>query len=77
MLITIWCYQVSANDSVMIAEYNRRRKLIKTTCEKYGAYTSREKVRAKMLLHAESDQSPANLSPGIENDEQLWALLKR
>ena len=63
--------QVTANYTVMLAEYNRRRKLIKSTCEKYGAYKSREKVRAKMLLDG------ADLRPGVENDEQLWTLLKR
>ena len=56
----------------MMTEYNRRKKLIKSTCEKYGAYTSREKVRAKMLIGDQVD-----LSDGVENDEKIWTILKR
>ena len=64
--------QENANDSLMMTEYNRRKKLIKSTCEKYGAYTSREKVRAKMLIGDQVD-----LSDGVENDEKIWTILKR
>ena len=42
--------QVSANDSLTITEFNRRRKLVKTQCEELGAYTSREKVRTRMMV---------------------------
>ena len=58
---------------MLVTEYNRRRKLVKSTCEQYGAYTSREKLRAKLLLGGENDQR----LPGVETDEQLWSLLKR
>ena len=57
---------------MLVTEYNRRKKLIKSTCEKFGAYTSKEKVRAKMLIGGE-----VNLPPGVENDEQIWTILKR
>lgn len=67
----------SANDSLLLTEYNRRRKLVKSTCEQYGAYTSREKLRAKLLLGGESDQNQGQRLPGVETDEQLWSLLKR
>ena len=33
--------QKSANESILITEFNRRKKLIKDTCEKFGAYTTR------------------------------------
>ena len=59
---------------MLVTEYNRRRKLVKSTCEQYGAYTSREKLRAKLLLGGESDQDRL---PGVETDEHLWSLIKR
>lgn len=64
----------SANDSVILTEYNRRRKLIKSTCEQFGAYTSREKLRAKLLIGGDQGRS---MMPGVETDDELWALLKR
>lgn len=67
----------SANDSLLLTEYNRRRKLVKSTCEQYGAYTSREKLRAKLLLGGENGQDQGQRLPGVETDEQLWSLLKR
>ena len=60
---------------MLVTEYNRRRKLVKSTCEQYGAYTSREKLRAKLLLGGENDLGQR--LPGVETDEQLWSLLKR
>jgi len=62
----------SSNDSVLLAEFGTRRKRVKDTCEKYGAYTTREKVLAKLKLTAQSD-----LDPGVETDEQLWGLIKK
>jgi len=62
----------STNDSVLLAELGRRRKRVKDTCEKYGAYTTREKVLAKLKLTAQSD-----FDPGVETDEQLWSLIKK
>ena len=34
-------FQKSSNDSVLLAEFGTRRKRVKDTCEKYGAYTTR------------------------------------
>ena len=34
-------FQKTGNDSVLLAELGRRRKRVKDTCEKYGAYTTR------------------------------------
>ena len=34
-------FKKSGNDSVLLAELGRRRKRVKDTCEKYGAYTTR------------------------------------
>merc|ERR1719369_494222 len=62
----------SRDESILVAEFNRRKKMIKDTCEKYGAYTTREKLLAKLKLKPGPD-----LSAGVETDEQLWSLLKR
>jgi len=62
----------SGNDSVLLAELGRRRKRVKDTCEKYGAYTTREKVLAKLKLSTQSD-----FDPGVETDEQIWSLIKK
>ena len=40
-------FQKSGNDSVLLAELGRRRKRVKDTCEKYGAYTTRWSSRGK------------------------------
>ena len=85
--------QVSANDSLTITEFNRRRKLVKTQCEELGAYTSREKVRAKMMIMMMMMmmimmimmkvrarmivRGAVKRAPGVENDEEMWTLLKR
>ena len=36
-----WNFQKSPDESVLVAEFNRRKKVIKDTCEKYGAFTTR------------------------------------
>ena len=91
--------QVSANDSLTITEFNRRRKLVKTQCEELGAYTSREKVRARMMMMMMMMimmmmmmimlmmmmkvrarmivRGAVKRAPGVENDEEMWTLLKR
>ena len=86
--------QVSANDSLTITEFNRRRKLVKTQCEELGAYTSREKVRARMMMMMMIMmmimmmmmmkvrarmivRGAVKRPPGVENDEEMWTLLKR
>ena len=90
--------QVSANDSLTITEFNRRRKLVKTQCEELGAYTSREKVRARMIMMMMMMmmmmmimmmmmmmkvrarmivRGAVKRAPGVENDEEMWTLLKR
>ena len=85
--------QVSANDSLTITEFNRRRKLVKTQCEELGAYTSREKVRARMMMiiimmiimmmmmmkvrARMIVRGAVKRPPGVENDEEMWTLLKR
>ena len=88
--------QVSANDSLTITEFNRRRKLVKTQCEELGAYTSREKVRARMMMimimmmmimiimmimmkvrARMIVRGAVKRAPGVENDEEMWTLLKR
>ena len=97
--------QVSANDSLTITEFNRRRKLVKTQCEELGAYTSREKVRARMMMMMMIMimmmmiimmmmmmiimmmmmkvrarmivRGAVKRAPGVENDEEMWTLLKR
>ena len=87
--------QVSANDSLTITEFNRRRKLVKTQCEELGAYTSREKVRARMMMMMMMMmimmmmmmmmkvrarmivRGAVKRPPGVENDEEMWTLLKR
>jgi len=62
----------STNDSVLLAEFGQRRKRVKDTCEKYGAYTTREKVLAKLKLTSQTE-----FDPGVETDEQLWSLIKK
>merc|ERR1719150_3577693 len=62
----------SPDESVLIAEFNRRKKVIKDTCEKYGAYTTKEKLLAKMKL-----KPGAPLSSGVETNDQLWSILKK
>lgn len=62
----------SENDSILMAELGQRRKRVKDTCEKYGAYTTREKVGAKLKLNP-----AAPLDQGVETDEQLWSLIKK
>merc|ERR1719244_906975 len=62
----------SPDESVLVAEFNRRKKVIKDTCEKYGAFTTREKLLAKLKL-----KPGPELSQGVETDDQLWALLKK
>ena len=81
--------QASANDSLTITEFNRRRKLVKTQCEELGAYTSREKVRARMMMMMMIMmimmkvrarmivRGAVKRPPGVENDEEMWTLLKR
>ena len=83
--------QVSANDSLTITEFNRRRKLVKTQCEELGAYTSREKVRARMIMMMMIMmmmmmmkvrarmivRGAVKRPPGVENEEEMWTLLKR
>ena len=81
--------QASANDSLTITEFNRRRKLVKTQCEELGAYTSREKVRARMMrmkiimmmmmkVRARMIvRGAAKRAPGVEDEEEMWTLLKR
>ena len=90
------CLQTSANDSLTITEFNRRRKLVKTQCEELGAYTSREKVRARMMMMIMMIimmmmimmmmmkvrarmivRGAVKRAPGVENDEEMWTLLKR
>ena len=41
MYILFYFFQKSSNDSVLLAEFGTRRKRVKDTCEKYGAYTTR------------------------------------
>merc|ERR1719431_819109 len=62
----------SPDESKIVAEFNRRKKVIKDTCEKYGAYTTREKLGAKLKLNP----GPV-MSPGVETDDQLWTIMKR
>merc|ERR1719206_1293622 len=62
----------SPDESVIVAEFNRRKKVIKDTCEKYGAFTTREKLLAKLKL-----KPGPELSQGVETDVQLWSVLKR
>jgi len=62
----------SPDESILVTEFNRRKKIIKDTCEKYGAYTTREKLLAKMKM-----KPGPELSPGVEKDDQLWSVLKR
>merc|ERR1711892_626085 len=62
----------SPAESILITEFNRRKKLIKDTCEKFGAYTTREKLLAKMKL-----KPGPELFSGVETDDQLWSILKR
>merc|ERR1739838_182102 len=62
----------SPDESVLVAEFNRRKKVIKDTCEKFGAYTTREKLLAKMKL-----KPGPELFSGVETDDQLWSILKR
>merc|ERR1719228_3047128 len=62
----------SPDESILVAEFNRRKKVIKDTCEKYGAFTTREKLLAKM----KSKPGP-DLCAGVETDDQLWSLLKK
>eukprot|EP00090_Calanus_glacialis_P040237 TRINITY_DN7013_c0_g1_i6.p1 TRINITY_DN7013_c0_g1~~TRINITY_DN7013_c0_g1_i6.p1 ORF type:complete len:438 (-),score=101.44 TRINITY_DN7013_c0_g1_i6:166-1479(-) len=62
----------SPDESILLAEFNRRKKIIKDTCEKFGAYTTREKLLAKLKL-----KPGPELSPGVEKDDQLWSALKR
>merc|ERR1712179_881520 len=62
----------SPDESVLVAEFNRRKKVIKDTCEKYGAFTTREKLLAKLKL-----KPGPELSQGVETDDQLWTVLKR
>jgi len=62
----------SPDESILVAEFNRRKKVIKDTCEKYGAFTTREKLLAKLKL-----KPGPELSPGVETDDQLWGVLKR
>ena len=82
--------QASANDSLTITEFNRRRKLVKTQCEELGAYTSREKVRARMMMMIIMMmmmmmkvrarmivRGAAKRAPGVEDEEEMWTLLKR
>ena len=85
--------QASANDSLTITEFNRRRKLVKTQCEELGAYTSREKVRTRMMMMMMMImiimmimmkvrarmivRGSVKRPPGVENDEEMWTLLKR
>ena len=45
---------------------------MKTQCEELGAYTSREKVRARMIV-----RGAAKRAPGVEDEEEMWTLLKR
>merc|ERR1719233_485767 len=62
----------SPDESILVAEFNRRKKIIKDTCEKYGAFTTREKLLAKLKL-----KPGPELSQGVETDDQLWSILKR
>merc|ERR1711892_1030797 len=62
----------SPDESILITEFNRRKKLIKDTCEKFGAFTTREKLLAKMKL-----KPGPELFSGVETDDQLWSILKR
>jgi len=60
------------DESILIAEFNRRKKLIKDTCEKFGAYTTKEKLLAKMKI-----KPGPELFSGVETDDQLWSNLKK
>jgi len=62
----------SPDESILVAEFNRRKKVIKDTCEKYGAFTTREKLLAKLKL-----KPGPELFSGVETDDQLWGVLKR
>merc|ERR1719431_1066134 len=62
----------SPDESKIVAEFNRRKKVIKDTCEKYGAFTTREKLLAKLKL-----KPGPELSQGVETDDQLWSVLKK
>jgi len=57
---------------VLMAEFTRRKKVIKDSCEKFGAFTSREKVLARMKV-----KPGPPLSAGVETDDQIWPLLKK
>merc|ERR1719244_125196 len=62
----------SPDESKIVAEFNRRKKVIKDTCEKYGAFTTREKLLAKLKL-----KPGPELSQGVETEDQLWSVLKK
>jgi len=49
---------------------------VKEVCEKYGAFTTREKVLAKSKLD-NSNRNSSTSTKGIETDLETWALLKK
>lgn len=64
--------QKTEGDSVLITEFGRRKKIIKDTCERMGAYTTKDKLLARMKL-----KPGPNLTQGVEKDDELWPLLKK
>lgn len=62
----------SNEDSVLITEFGRRKKVIKDTCEKFGVYTTKDKLLAKLKL-----KPGPELTEGVEKDDELWSLLKK
>ncbi|XP_023320429.1 carbohydrate sulfotransferase 11 [Eurytemora carolleeae] len=59
-------------DALLLAEFGRRKKRVRETCEHFGAYTTKEKLLAKLKL----EPDPGYV-PGIENDLKTWNLLKK
>lgn len=66
----------SEEEGLILADFGRRKKRVKEVCEKYGAFTTREKVLAKSKLD-NSKRNSSTSTKGIETDLETWALLKK
>jgi len=56
----------------LLAEFGRRRKKLKETCTKFGAFTTKEKFLSAKKLEPEEQHVL-----GVESDLETWKLLKK
>jgi len=65
----------SEKDSILVTEFGRRRKMVSDTCEKHGAFTTKEKMKNGPSVSLGNPGQPLPLE--VETDQELWSLLKK